>query len=59
MMVLEEEDKLVRTFKLRGSALEAAKKYASVLEESRKEYQSAHDEAVTKLLAGSSYGESS
>lgn len=47
--MLLEEDRRTQTFKLSGQALEAAKKYQDLLEESRKEYQETYDEAVMKL----------
>jgi len=46
-----EEDKLIKTIKLRGGSLQAAKRYNELLEVSRDEYQLRHDEAARELRA--------
>lgn len=44
-----EEDKLVKSIKLRGEALQGARRYNELLEVSRDEYQAKHDEAAREL----------
>jgi hypothetical protein len=44
-----EEEKIVKSIKLRGQALDGARRYNELLDVSRSEYQKKHDEAAREL----------